>query len=600
MVDQAGWTTVQHGRAKTTVPLPRLPVRSYPPVTLAASRRKPLLPMPTVRPLLPGLQHGTSNNPRYKGALDGHTKLSTDIIFRMGQALHHYYNWESTPYTVRGMFCNLGDNINPAQDLKGTCRATIRAMLNQCASAVGVVMVEHYNAVVRDLSLELARSTGNIDTAFDIAISRLKSRLRVRPSVLKHLRSAVDDVLQGKDNHNVADDSTSMAVDPLATTAPAVTGPPVTASTARAPQTSSVSVPSTTPAPPLQQRAKRPRPADSPSSPPAADRISAALPPVATLPTQATLPSVAQPALTGGSGLLLSPCSSLPVATDRNPANLPQVTTLPTLATSTPRTTSPPPARPTTSTTRPPAAAQPSTASKSPVATSSPPSHQVPPTTLPTTETQAVSPAGNRSLTGTPNHIVHANNKPGCKNSWTVTPRPGTEFLAIGDSNLRVVYLTAPNCQVHVFPGATISHVNDILLRSQAHLKGVKHIYLNVGVNDRNCDFEQTTRKKLQTLRNTLTKLGITHTFIAIPVCRSRPPNECSAIEHINAFACKSFFSFLRLNNEELAMDKVHLTYDAGIALSQRITSHINQTEGQARSLASFTTTTARNRTESN
>jgi hypothetical protein len=160
-----------------------------------------------------------------------------------------------------------------------------------------------------------------------------------------------------------------------------------------------------------------------------------------------------------------------------------------------------------------------------------------------------------------------------------ITVKPATRYLVIGDSNLRNLSIDVPDqVQIECFPGAQIHNITSLLLKGIAH-KQLKQIYINVGINDRDNDFQQTTDKKLRTLAATLKHLGVQSYFVAIPTDQRRSLTHCTNIESMNRAARGLFHDVLQLPVNQVGEDLVHLTTTAYTALGKRLTTRIRETE---------------------
>jgi hypothetical protein len=176
--------------------------------------------------------------------------------------------------------------------------------------------------------------------------------------------------------------------------------------------------------------------------------------------------------------------------------------------------------------------------------------------------------------------LVHAPLRNGTKLTWSLDLQPTTKYLVIGDSNLRNITLPdTNNTQIECYPGAHFHHIND-LIRSIPPTHNLKHIFINVGVNEKNNDFVNTTSKKLNTLANSISHLNITNTFIAIP-CPQQifSTLQTSNIERMNESAKKNFFHYMKLTDSSIKDNSGHLTDTAITALAHKIVKYISETE---------------------
>jgi hypothetical protein len=74
----------------------------------------------------------------------------------------------------------------------------------------------------------------------------------------------------------------------------------------------------------------------------------------------------------------------------------------------------------------------------------------------------------------------------GAKDKWTIEVPDDTQFVMVGDSNLRAITQVPPRWQVHSLPGAHINHVARVLgsLRTTANRR--VDVIIQAGINNRN------------------------------------------------------------------------------------------------------------------
>ena len=92
----------------------------------------------------------------------------------------------------------------------------------------------------------------------------------------------------------------------------------------------------------------------------------------------------------------------------------------------------------------------------------------------------------------------------GPKNNWTITVSPTTEYVLIGDSNLRSATRTPPRWQVECLPGARLTHVAKALRRMQTSAGRHVNVVLQAGINHRaesTTDFQTELRHLLDEAR---------------------------------------------------------------------------------------------------
>jgi hypothetical protein len=176
------------------------------------------------------------------------------------------------------------------------------------------------------------------------------------------------------------------------------------------------------------------------------------------------------------------------------------------------------------------------------------------------------------------NARVHGTCRPGLPNHWTLDLGEHTKYLIIGDSNLRHLKVKGEGVQIDCYPGASLNHIHDLLSRG---LEGnrLKHIFVHVGVNDRDNMFTETTEKKVTRLAAILKKLKVTHSFIAVPSSGNLNAYSLANIRLTNDLAKKVFFDFIPLPLDATKTDGIHLIEQAIIRLSAIISKRILDTE---------------------
>ena len=198
------------------------------------------------------------------------------------------------------------------------------------------------------------------------------------------------------------------------------------------------------------------------------------------------------------------------------------------------------------------------------------------PSPLPTTtNVPTTHPTDTTPLT---NARVHGTCRPGLPNHWTLDIGEHTKYLIIGDSNLRQLKVKGEGVQIDCYPGASLNHIHDLLTRG---LEGhhLKHIFVHVGVNDRDNRFAETTEKKITRLAAILKKLKVTHSFIGVPSSGNLNHQSLANIRMTNDLAKKVFFDFIPLPLDATKTDGIHLIEQAIIRLSAIITKRILDTE---------------------
>ncbi len=146
-----------------------------------------------------------------------------------------------------------------------------------------------------------------------------------------------------------------------------------------------------------------------------------------------------------------------------------------------------------------------------------------------------------------------------------------TKTLIIGDSNLRHLTLRSELTQILCIPGAKLIHIIDFFSHSIiSQLTDLTHIYILIGLNDRDNDF-RLTHDRLEHLKDILDRTGIRFTLFLIP----RPPclsfYQSRNIELCNAFIRDRFISFMPTDFMTFRRDDIHFAHDSMKTLADKI-----------------------------
>ncbi len=421
-----------------------------------------------------------SNNKQvnaYKGPLNNTDKDAANDIYKLGQVIHHSFNWVSPPKGVDKLFNNVADSIHPAQDVNKQASARIKAIIKNCAWEVTRYMADHYDSQITYLAAIIKQPS---KLAYDVAVNRLKKKFRLHDQFLENLHGKVFSTAY--EANCTLPEIVLLPHTPLLTSSP-----------------------------------------------------------VRTIAND-------QPAAEGVRRRLSMDAEVVHISTQ--PAAITTTTTVN--------------AKPPTMTT--------------PVVVTLPPRTHQRHRSSPAAPNPNSSPA-------IVNAYIHPAPRTGVAHSGiNVTIKPTTRFLILGDSNLRHLKLATADTQIECIPGAKLCHINEVIERtiSKNTHPELRHIFLNVGINDRDNVFKQTTQKNLTLLANTIKTKGFAHSFIALPTPST---NICGAnvIDNVNAtntHAAKLYNHFLVLKKDEIVQtDKfgIHLSDNALIALAQSITSTIKE-----------------------
>ena len=135
------------------------------------------------------------------------------------------------------------------------------------------------------------------------------------------------------------------------------------------------------------------------------------------------------------------------------------------------------------------------------------------------------------------NKILHAEKD---KTVWSIPfIKPNTEALVIADSNFREMGIGIQNWEVHVFPGAKLSHAYDIL-KTIPERHNLKKLIIQVGINNRALDWS-INEKEFNKVFAQSQKLGLDTHYLGISIPPRIKEKEKDMLRTINAFALAKF-----------------------------------------------------------
>ena len=126
---------------------------------------------------------------------------------------------------------------------------------------------------------------------------------------------------------------------------------------------------------------------------------------------------------------------------------------------------------------------------------------------------------------------------PGLKNNWKFEPGTGAEVVILADSNFRLSKTLPDNYEIHVYPGAKLTHATAMLKKLQSansrKYTNLKAIVLSIGINNRG--FQRDT---LQSENNKLMKAAEALPWrvfsMGVSVPNTLPREEQELMDHLN------------------------------------------------------------------
>ena len=141
---------------------------------------------------------------------------------------------------------------------------------------------------------------------------------------------------------------------------------------------------------------------------------------------------------------------------------------------------------------------------------------------------------GNKYMYNRP--IIYQSFGSGIKRDWAVESiSSGTQILIIADSNLRHIRNQQPATEIHVFPGAKLNHVAQII--NNLYLPpSVKYIITHVGINNRTWGWSGI-QPDLNKVINALRKTERLFKFCGVSIPPELPEREKATLRMINGHA---------------------------------------------------------------
>jgi hypothetical protein len=133
------------------------------------------------------------------------------------------------------------------------------------------------------------------------------------------------------------------------------------------------------------------------------------------------------------------------------------------------------------------------------------------------------------------------------KNGWAVkNVHPATRTLVIADSQFRHIREVPESWEIHVFPGANLSHANAIVNRLGSRKGSLQTVVTHVGINNRGCNWENSAYVDINKLMCSLEKMATKAVFCGVSIPEGLTPKEKDLLEKINEQAQK------RMGGDEL------------------------------------------------
>lgn len=156
------------------------------------------------------------------------------------------------------------------------------------------------------------------------------------------------------------------------------------------------------------------------------------------------------------------------------------------------------------------------------------------------------------------------------KNSWKLGKvHQDTRTLVISDSQLRNIRNLPNDWEIHVFPGATLSHVATIVDSLKNLKSNVKQVVTHVGINNRACKWSDVV-VDLNKLTLNLTKAtSVKGTFMGVSIPGGLTSQEKITLQQLNDYAQKKLGKehyITALPSQDVSIDssdkKFHIHYD--------------------------------------
>lgn len=128
----------------------------------------------------------------------------------------------------------------------------------------------------------------------------------------------------------------------------------------------------------------------------------------------------------------------------------------------------------------------------------------------------------------------------GAKKDWGITLKDGTEVLIVGDSNMRYARHLPSQWEVHVFPGAYLSHVATIIENLNPP-NSLKSIVVAAGINNRTWKAAKDVRHDVHKIHNVTERVGVAIHFLGISMPPQLPSGELQQLRDLNKAAKDRF-----------------------------------------------------------
>lgn len=131
--------------------------------------------------------------------------------------------------------------------------------------------------------------------------------------------------------------------------------------------------------------------------------------------------------------------------------------------------------------------------------------------------------------------ILHENQK---KVQWSLQSR--ARVVIVADSNFRLCQCLDSDYEVHVFPGANLSHASRIL-NSAVFSDTTQHVVIAIGINHRDWEFDVSTMPELRKTTNQADKMTQKVHFLGVSVATLPTARGMDNTRKLNAAAKEKF-----------------------------------------------------------
>ena len=125
--------------------------------------------------------------------------------------------------------------------------------------------------------------------------------------------------------------------------------------------------------------------------------------------------------------------------------------------------------------------------------------------------------------------IVHVNQR---KIDWSVQSK--AKIVIIADSNFRLCSCDDKDYEIHVFPGANLSHANKIL-DTAVFSPATQDVIIAIGINNRSWNFNASTMPDIRKVANQAEKIKPRLHFLGVSVAALENPEDGDNIKRLNA-----------------------------------------------------------------